>query len=149
VIGGWNTMGIWSAHTGNWLTPTISTDPSNSGSGSPRPDVLCNPNGNAPNLLTDWFNTSCFNPAPALGTYGNAGRNIILGPGFFEQDLSLAKQWPVLESRRLEFRLELFNAFNHPTFASPRVVADNAKQFGTIISANTPRNVQLALKFYW
>lgn len=149
LIGGWNTVGIWTYHTGNFSTPTISSDPSNSGSGSPRPDVTCNPNQGGPHTLTQWFNTSCFNPAPALGTFGNAGRNIIEGPGYFEQDLSILKQWTLLESRKVEFRAELFNAFNHPTFSSPKVAADNAKQFGTITSAATPRQVQLALKFYW
>jgi hypothetical protein len=149
AIGGWSTYGIWTLQSGNWFTPVLSYDASNSNSQSPRPDMICNPNQNAPHTTTAWFNTSCF-AAPPDGSFGNAGRNVILGPSYFDADLSVMKDWNISESRRLEFRAEFFNAFNHPTFpAITGLTFFDTPSFGNILSANSPRQIQLALKFYW
>lgn len=158
VIGGWNTLGIWTFQSGNWFTPGIFFDPSNSFSQDPRPDMVCNPNQNAPHTTTEWFNTSCFVAAlpadvtksvPAQGTFGSSGRNAILGPRFFENDLSLMKTWSWTESRRVEFRAEFFNAFNHPTFPEIDLLTAGVPGFGGIQNANPPRQIQFALKLYW
>jgi hypothetical protein len=158
IIGGWNTLGIWTAQSGNWFTPGIFFDPSNSFSQDARPDMTCNPNQRAPHSTTEWFNTSCFsavlptataNSTPAQGTFGNAGRNVILGPRFFTNDLSLMKNWALAESRRIEFRAEFFNAFNHPTFPQIDLLTAGVPGFGGIQNANPPRQIQFALKLYW
>ncbi|HEV2492032.1 MAG TPA: TonB-dependent receptor [Terriglobia bacterium] len=148
VIGGWSTFGIWTYQSGNWFTPLVSFDPSNSGSNNPRPDMICNPNQGAPHTTTTWFNTSCF-VLPAEGTFGNTGRNVILGPRFFDTDLSLMKVWSLSEFRKLEFRAEFFNAFNHPTFPQIDDLLADDPHFGLIQNANTPRQIQFALKLYW
>ena len=148
IIGGWITDGIWSSNSGNWFTPITSVDYSNSGGNSPRPDMICNPNISAPHNTTTWFKTSCF-VTPAAGTFGNAGRNVILGPRFFSTDLSLRKEWRVKESMRIEFRSEFFNAFNHPTFPQIDDLVQDDPAFGLIQTANKPRQIQFALKFYW
>jgi Carboxypeptidase regulatory-like domain len=164
IVGGWTTLGIWSWHTGNYFTPVIDNDYSNSGAPQARPDLTCNPNNNAPHTVIDWFNTSCF-ALPARGTYGNAGRNILLGPGYFNTNLSLMKAFHFTESRYLQFRVEFFNAFNHPNFTGisgltafappeapinqPQTGTLDASQMGSILSAFAPRQVQLALKFYF
>jgi len=160
IIGGWKTTGVWVFQTGNWFTPGIFFDPSNGFSQDPRPDAVCNPNQGAPHTTTSWFNTACF-PAvfnvtatgvtstPAQGTFGNAGRNTILGPRFFNNDLSVIKQWSLAESRRIEFRFEFFNAFNHPTFPEVDLLTAGVPGFGTVTAANAPRQIQAALKFYW
>ena len=148
VIGGWITEGIWSFNSGNWFTPITSVDYSNSGGNSPRPDMICNPNSGAPHTTTTWFNTSCF-VTPAEGSFGNAGRNVILGPRFFTNDLSLRKEWRVRESMRIEFRSEFFNAFNHPTFPQIDDLVQDDPAFGLIQTANKPRQIQFGVKFYW
>jgi hypothetical protein len=148
IIGGWSTIGIWRFQTGNYFTPALTFDPSNSGSADPRPDQVCNPNAGAPHTTDAWFNTKCF-VTPPLGTFGNTGKNTILGPRFFSNDLSLMKQWPLSETRRIEFRAEFFNAFNHPTFPGISDLAVGDPNFGHIFAANAARQIQMALKFYW
>jgi carboxypeptidase family protein len=157
VVGGWKTLGVWAFQTGNWFTPSIFFDPSNSNSQDPRPDAVCNPNQGAPHTTTAWFNTNCFvaifnsptSTIPAQGTFGNAGKNTILGPRFFDSDLSLMKHWSLTESRRIEFRVEFFNAFNHPSFPQIDLLTAGVPGFGGIQTADPPRQIQAALKFYW
>ena len=179
VIGGWQVAGITTASTGNWFTPTdLATNLSNSDGGGTvfnvsRPNVVGNPNGKhcLPGTL---FNTCAFVTNAQLGTFGDAGRNIIQGPGFQNWDMSLFKIFPITENKRLEFRAEFFNAFNHlnPQFANPNNIEANiATQhgldetaaesgcsngnpnsncaFGFAQAARDPRFIQFALKFYF
>jgi hypothetical protein len=170
IIGGWSHLGIWSLHTGNYFTPVLSLDYSNSGAPQARPDLTCNPNNNAPHTTAGWVNNNCF-ALPAQGTYGNAGRNILIGPGYFDTNLSLLKDFRITESRYLQFRAEFFNTFNHPNFtgiSNLTVIAPTEmpidpntgkpqtqtgsldfSQMGQIRSAFAPRQVQFALKFYF
>src|SRR5262249_28861741 len=100
IIGGWQVAGITSAATGNYFTPTdIATDLSNSDGGgtvanSARPNRIGDPNARhcIPETL---FNTCAFATNKVPGTFGNAGRNIIRGPGFQNWDLSIFKTFPV------------------------------------------------------
>jgi hypothetical protein len=94
-----------------------------------------------------WIDKTAFKD-PEPGHYGNAGRNIIPGPGFSTVDFSMFKKFILNESRRFELRGEFFNLFNHANFLYP-VSAQNASwQAGGIITeAYSPRVVQLALKF--
>jgi hypothetical protein len=162
IIGGWQVAGITTASTGNWYTPTdISTDLSNADGGgtvgnASRPNVIANPNGKpcAPNTL---FNTCAFATNTIQGSFGNARRNIILGPGFQNWDISLFKAFPLNERSRFEFRAEFFNAFNHvnPDFADPNAFVENiatelgSPGFGQAQAAREPRFIQFALKFYF
>ncbi len=91
-----------------------------------------------------WFDTSCF-AAPSTGYFGNAGRNVIYGPGIHNWDIGIQKFLPVWETVKTEFRAEMFNAFNHAQFGAPNssVVSPT---FGLISSARPPRLVQFALR---
>jgi hypothetical protein len=96
---------------------------------------------------------------PAFGTYGNAGRNVFRGPGFKNVDLSISKIWRLREVTRIEFRTELFNAFNHPNFGAPGTnpTAGSAGGFGfarntpdasnAVLGSGGPRHIQFGLKF--
>lgn len=97
-----------------------------------------------------WFNPSAF-AEPALGTQGNAGRNILRGPGIKNWDFSLMKETSFTESVRLELRIEFFNIFNTTQFDPAGINTDlNAgPTFGTETLARDPRIVQLAGKFYF
>jgi hypothetical protein len=92
-----------------------------------------------------WFNTSAFTQ-PALGEYGSVGRNTMRGPSTNNWDLALFKNFSLPKSMRLQFRLESFNALNHPQFNAPNTNV-SSPQFGVIGSARPGRINQLGLKF--
>lgn len=86
------------------------------------------------------------NPVTQAGLFGNAGRNIVQGPGYQNWDFSTFKNFRIRESKTLQFRAELFNIFNHPNFRLPTNDI-SSPNFGTISEALPGRHVQLALKF--
>ncbi len=102
--------------------------------------------------IQEWFNTSLFEPNP-IGTFGNLGKNMLRGPRFFNNNMSLVKNTRINERFAVEFRAEAFNVFNNVNFelyttnGNPgldRYQADPI--FGQIFAANSPRILQLALK---
>jgi hypothetical protein len=107
-----------------------------------------------PNLVGDpelrdpapaaWFNTSAF-AIPPFGSFGNAGRNILEGPGYSNVNLALLKHVPLGASRRLQLRLEAFNLFNRTNFGLPDGFV-GSPTFGQITSAGSPRRMQLGAK---
>lgn len=96
------------------------------------------------------FNTSAFQPEP-LGELGNAGRRIFQGPGIENFDMQLSKSLRITESISLDIRLEAFNIFNHAQFYGPQAVegVDTDPDFGHVVSAASPRLLQLAAKFHF
>ncbi len=150
VISGWTITGIWSLQTGYPFTIYEGNDPCLTSGGytpSCRPNLVGNPNA-GPHTPARWFNTSAFVPT-APGLFGNAGRNIVRGPGLFDTDFSLIRHrlFPLPERFDTEFRAEVFNLFNHTNLGVP-VTDLSAGNFGTITStAINARELQLALKF--
>ena len=155
VLGSWQANGITTFMSGTPFTVYDSQDvslqggaPEISGFSSNRPDLSGNPNS-GPRTPQEWFNTSAFqrlDPVAQAGQFGNEGRNVVEGPGYQQWDFSLFKDIPIKESKRLQFRAEFFNVFNHPNFRLP----DNdisSPTFGQIQEALPGRLVQLALKF--
>jgi hypothetical protein len=132
------------------------------GAGTQRADLIGNwhvPNP-GPSL---WFNPAAF-ATPAPYQYGNSGRNIVVGPGTRQVDLSLFKTIPLMkESQRLELRAEVFNLFNTPQFDNPNESGATATSAtigiptaGTLNYAGNPaffqrtsREIQLAMKLYF
>ena len=96
-------------------------------------------------LISEYFNTSAFAPNP-VGTFGNAGKGILSGPGYFDTDFGLIKNIPLPERMSLQFRAEFFNLFNNVNFSAPDLSVADGPVFGTITSANSPRILQFALK---
>ena len=149
ILGGWHLGGIFTIHTGFYFTPEMSFDPSNTGSnGLYRTDQTCN--GNLPRgqrSINNWFNINCY-PLPADFTFGNAAKNSLEGPGAVTSDMSLRKIFDITESKNLEFRFEMFNAFNHAVFAQPdNFIDDGPGAAGVITSTVAPqRQLQFALK---
>ena len=151
VLTGWETYGIVTVQSGRPFTVALLPDIDNSGTGrsilgfgnNDRPNVVGNPELSN-HTTTQWFNTSAF-AFPAPGTFGNAGRNILDGPGFQNVNVSLMKNTALSERFNLQFRAEAFNLFNHPNFNLP----DNflgSPTFGRITSARDPRHIQFGLK---
>jgi hypothetical protein len=116
---------------------------------SNRPNLLSNPNDGAPHTVAQYFNTSAIQRltlASNAGQIGNEGRDVVRGPGFNQADLSLFKNFPIAESRQIQFRIEAFNTFNHPHFYQPGA-ALGSPTFGAITSAADGRITQLAVKY--
>src|SRR5262249_4975239 len=67
-----------------------------------------------------WFDRCAFSPQP-LGTFGNLGRNTLIGPGVKNVDFSVNKHFRITEERELQFRAEFFNILNHPNFEAPNI----------------------------
>lgn len=147
VVGDWQVNGITTLHSGQPFTPTMGFSTANTGNS--RPDRIAN--GNLPagqRSIQKWFDKTAFAAAP-LYEFGNAGRNILTGPGAVNFDFSVFKRIPVRrmgENGEVQFRAELFNLFNHPQFANPNARFD-IPQGGTITSlANDMRQIQFGLK---
>jgi len=81
-------------------------------------------------------------------TFGNAGRGILIGPGMFSVNLNIMREFLFGESYRLQFRTEMYNAFNRANFGNPNAAIGNPTA-GQINSTAEPRTMQLALKLYF
>ncbi len=151
LLSGFQFNGIVTLQSGRPFTVALLSDIDNSNTGrsslgfgaNDRPNVVGDPTagGRTPER---WFNTAAF-VFPAFGTFGNAGRNILDGPGYQNINASLVKNTPLSERVNLQLRLEAFNLFNHPNFNLP----DNflgSPTFGRILSAGDPRHLQFGAK---
>ena len=151
VLGGWTLTPVFQTQTGAPLTATLTGNFTNNGGGAARPDLVGDPNENAPHTIQQWFDTSVFVLRPASGqpganyAFGNAGIGVIRGPGTTTFDASLVKTVPVGGSARLQMRVEVFNVFNTVNWGNPGTVA-NTSTFGVISTAGDARLTQFSLK---
>jgi hypothetical protein len=107
--------------------------------------VIADPNS-GPKTLTQWFNTAAFAAVPAGQLRnGNAGRGIVLGPGFSDWDVSLFKNLKLTERVSSQLRLETFNAFNHTNYTTLNTTF-GSNTFGQVTGAREARIVQLGAK---
>jgi hypothetical protein len=158
ALQGWEISGITRATSG--FPVTLRTDGDNSLMGSipngvnnhslDLPDYNGLPlelNGNPRNGLP-YFNVAAFSDN-ALGTPGDASRRSFYGPGELNFDLAMLRNFRFSESKALQFRLESFNTFNHAQFFGPASVNGDVDSalFGQVVKAQSPRLVQIALKF--
>jgi hypothetical protein len=104
---------------------------------------------NSSALPNYWFDPNTF-AFESLGTFGNAGRNLLRGPGINNFDFALMKDTRITESTRVELRFEFFNLFNHTQFDPAGISTDiNGGDFGREFQAYDPRLIQLGAKFYF
>jgi hypothetical protein len=153
LVKGWRLSGITRFSTGLPVTLVETDDNSllgTSGAGAislpvdtpnyaPGSLNFSNPRSGSP-----YFNTALFSPE-ALGTLGTARRRFFSGPGLNNWDMALLKDTLIKEGVNLEFRAELFNAFNHAQFLTPDGNV-NSGTFGFVTQANPARIMQLSLK---
>ena len=149
---GWQMHAVASLQSGRPFTVAIhpdievsNTGRSNLGFGyNDRPNVSGDParpsNDRSPSA---WFNTDAFS-FPAFGSFGNAGRNILDGPGFKTLNVAVVKALPAGPAR-LQLRLEVFNVFNVANFDLPDAYL-GSPTFGRILSAGAPRRVQFGAR---
>jgi hypothetical protein len=172
VLGGWQVAGITSAQSGEATTGVLSTDLTNTGSFSPRPDQIANPYDFSFNTamqaslgcsnpghqtLDCWFNQAAF-VAPPLApgqqsahSFGNSRLGNLRGPDLVDSDFVLQKNFKVRESQQVQFRAEIFNLFNHPNFAVPGggspVPVDVPGGAAITSTATDNRQIEFALKY--
>ncbi len=148
VLGSWQLGSIVTLQTGTPFTIYYGQDVANIGEGTQRPTAA----GISPFLPESerspqrYFNRDAFRP-PQQFTFGNVGRNTMIGPGLVGWDFSLAKYTEIREGHRLEFRFEAFNFPNRPNFGFPNTTFISSS-FGRISSTvTTMRELQFGLKY--
>jgi hypothetical protein len=153
-VGGWQLNGITTMQTGARLSPTYSgTDPANTNEYSgQRPDRIGNGNFDAGQMRGNIkshqpiFDQSAFAvPADGRGYYGNSARDILTGPGQEVWNAVAAKNFPISEQARLQFRAEFFNAFNRANFSNPSTNISSS-HFGLVTGAAGGRKILFALR---
>jgi hypothetical protein len=155
AVNGWQIIGAFSYLSGAPFNATSAPNRVFTGTGSNtgRPNEVAGCNlYSGFQTLGAWFNTGCFTLQP-LGTYGDAGRDTIIGPNLWNLDNSLTKDFKASERVTIQFRAEAFNIMNHPSF---QLLPTNTQIFaGAALNASAakiqatnsqPRQIQLALK---
>ena len=150
-LGSWELTGILTAQSGFPFTVTAGKDQSLTGLGQDRGVITGPPKGSGAcgNRVpcVDFLNRSSFT-LPAIGTFGNIGKNSLAGPNLITWDMGIFKNFPFSERYRIQFRAEFFNIFNRANFSNPSGNVSSGS-FGTITGAGDPRIGQLALKLFF
>jgi len=153
VIGGWQISPLFTFHTG-WPMPVYGAA-DNSGTFSRGSRADCNaipsvtPSAGIPGVGIQWFTNNGDFTNPAVGTFGNCSPQLsgLRSPHYTDVDLSLRKDFQFTERFKLQFRTDFVNAFNHVQLNAPNMGLGST--MGQITSAQSPRNIQLALKLYY
>lgn len=157
LLGGWQTSGILSVATGLPLNVSgnlvggTSTDAAGQGcilsaSTCPiRPNMIADPNHNAPHSIAQWFNTGAFAANTTPGQVSTARSGAIRGPGYWRVDMSLFKQVKFTEQVGMQLRLETFNVLNHENYNTVNTSFGNTL-FGQVTGSRDPRIIQLGAK---
>jgi hypothetical protein len=145
LLGGWQANAIITLQSG-FPIDLRSANSNNMDGFNTRPNRVAD--GNLPKserTISRFIDTSAFVLQP-FGRFGNAGRNVVIGPGINNWDLSFFKDASLREGVRLQFRAELFNAFNHPQFLNPGTWTVGTPSYGRILAAAPARQIQVGLK---
>jgi len=146
----WRGSAIFQAQSGFPLTISVFGDTANAGTALGENPVRANATGKpvfgaGTRNATKWFNPAAF-AAPSAYTFGNVGRNSVVGPGMQTLDVSVVRSFPLRESLRLEARGEFFNALNHTNLGTPNRFV-NTSGFGSITEVTTPgREIQISAR---
>ncbi len=158
LANGWVVSAIETLQSGFPFTPQLGYNPSNNGDSRNPVRPSWNPAFSGPVILGSpnlYFNPTAF-VNPANGTYGNAGRNVLTGPGLTTLDFSVLKTTVISDRLKVQFRAEAFNILNRANFGSPNAVVFTAA--GTTPSptagvitgtSTTSRQIQFGLKVLW
>ena len=157
AFGGWQLNGIATLMSGTPFTVFDSNDvaaqgsaPEITGFSAQRPNLIGNPN-HGPRSVSTWLNSSAYqrlDPVANAGQFGTEGRNVNIGPGYADWDFAALKNFRVGESKQIQFRSELFDILNRTNFRLPDCDI-SSPTFNHILEAESPRQVQFALKFMY
>jgi len=145
-LAGWRANAVLTMLSGAPFTVNLAVDRANIGAGpAQRPDQIHDPKLSRDERTPErWFDTSAFT-LPAPFAFGTAPRNSVVGPGWANLDVALARTWRLAGTAELEFRWETFNLLNHANFDLPNRTFGNPN-FGWIFSAKNPREMQVGLR---
>ena len=151
VLGNWQTAGVITLQSGQPFTVALLSELDNSNTGraalgfgfNDRPNLVGDPDLENP-TADRWFDTGAF-ALPPFGSFGDAGRNILEGPGFANVSLALVRHAAIVGEARLQLRLEAFNLFNRVNLSLPDGFL-GSPTFGQILSAGDARRLQLGIR---
>lgn len=151
LAGGWQVSGILTVQSGRPFTVALLPEIDNSNTGrsslgfgaNDRPNVAGDPELDDP-TPERWFDTSAF-VIPPFGTFGDSGRNTVQGPGLANVNVAGIKSVALGGGVRLQARIEVFNLFNRANFNQPDPFV-GSPTFGQVLSAQSPRRVQLGVR---
>jgi hypothetical protein len=157
LVGGWQLAGINTMTSG--VPVTFTYTPATSfivsgiaqdfrGANNYRPNIACEPT-NATQSITAYFNASCVViPTDPSQPFGDAPRNSVRAPWFWQVDMALSKQLAVASGTKVEVRFEAFNLLNRTNFQAPNGNRSSGG-FGTITGTYDARQLQLGVKLLW
>jgi hypothetical protein len=149
VLGGWQLNGVTTLNSGSPFTVLSNVDTNLDGVTSDRPNYLGNGSlggRGRSEKINGYFNTAAFVRLPANVPYGNEGTNPLTGPGYINSDLSAFKTFSVWEKNKLQFRGEVFNAFNNVNLDNPNATMGSPIEGKITGTVGNPRIVQLAAR---
>jgi hypothetical protein len=149
VTGNWQIAPIISAYNGQPFSPSTGSDVSLTGVGADRPNIVGDVYTSGISTLGNpmFLNPASFKAA-AAGTFGNAGRDSLVGPGSINWDMAISREFHITEAKRLEVRSDFFNIMNHANWNAPGGGITSGT-FGQITGYSSPRLIQLAAKFFF
>ncbi len=155
IAGDWQLAPIVGLHSGSYFSVTTGVDNALTGIGAQRPNQILPNVYCTTKTINCWMNVSAFG-SPAPGTLGDLGISNLEGPGYFDVDVALSRQFHVKEKQYVEIRAESFNIQNRANFLNPGAVgiaggasnsALNSSTFGRIQADVQPRIMQFAVKY--
>jgi hypothetical protein len=148
ALSGWQANAIVQFRSGLPVNITSGVDSNADNNWNDRPNVTGNykESGSRAQKIAEYFNYTAFSAA-LPGTYGNVGRNFLIGPKFVDADLSFFRNFPIYKQHQLQFRAELFNAFNHTNLGNPDGGLLDSNVARITSTANAGRIAQGGLKY--
>jgi outer membrane receptor protein involved in Fe transport len=144
ILGDWQLSWNFIARSGQPFTPTVDGDPATLGfNGYSRPNLIGDPKLSSP-TTEEWFNVAAFE-AP-VNSFGNAGRNLLRVPAYWNADLGLQRNVPIGAGRNLQIRAEVFNVFNHINLGNPNVNISSTSAGSITSMRGHPREAQFGLR---
>jgi len=147
LLSDWDLSIIFSSSTGNYLNPLSGADNSRTGVGLDRPNYVKSSRLST-RTIAQWFDTTAFN-GNAVGTFGNASRNSILGPAYVDVDLGFGRRFKFTERWDFQFRAEAFNVLNHTNLSDPGSNLRATSTYGRVTAASDPRIIQFSGKIHF
>jgi hypothetical protein len=149
AFGGWQLTGMFTLRTGFPLTPTVSTDPSGTGSRGMRANMNAVPdNQHLVGPGQPYLDVSVYS-VPGPRTFGTSGIGVVRGIGMTRLDSSLNKEFRIAEKKSFQLRAAAYNFTNTPIYGAPSTMVITSPNFGQIRSSQGERNFQIVAKFYF
>jgi hypothetical protein len=145
LVGGWELAAIQSFATGQPFSISANNNADTSNVHNVYANVVCNPMSGFHHTRFQIYNSACFTQ-PGAGQYGTA-RSAGTQPSTFDTDISLIKNFSIIESHQIQFRADAFNVFNHPLFTTAGTSITSPTLGQATYQMNGPRSIQFALRY--